>query len=299
MTYQCERCGKMFPKKYNYDRHINKKVPCSIVIYQSDNINISEFAENKCEYCNKFYSTKYNLNKHKKKCTITTETQKEKMYQRQIEQMKQTINELTKKVGNNYIINQQIDQSVHQQNIQINTYGNENLNYITRDDVEKLLSHPPTCIPKFIKLIHYNEHHPENQNVILDNIKENLIRTLNSSDKWNYTNFEKFVEQFTIEKYDQIIDLYGNGENGNFNEVVKEKFENWADEFDIRESCTRKQAEEDAKMAIITGSKWVKDHKLTKRAVKKILDGEFELPPKEKEEFFSLFKGKNLISNQK
>ena len=87
---------------------------------------------------------------------------------------------------------------------------------------------------------------------------------------------EEFVEQFTIEKYDQICDLYNSNEV-NVNEVVRDKFEKWADQFDYVESQTRKKAEVDAKLAIILGSKWLKSKKITKRGLKRILDGEMLL----------------------
>jgi hypothetical protein len=169
-----------------------------------------------------------------------------------------------------------LDQSVHQQNIQINSYGNENLNYITPSQVEKLISHPSTCLPQFIKMVHYHEEHPENHNVLIENIKENIIKTLKEKNSWDTSRFEEFVEQFTIEKYDQICDLYTSNEV-NVNEVVRDKFEKWADQFDYVESQTRKKAEEDAKLAIILGSKWLRTKKITKRGLKRILDGEMLL----------------------
>jgi hypothetical protein len=236
-----------------------------------------------CPYCEKSYSAKYNLNKHLKKCIMASKAshiieEKEKIYKEHIDHLEKQILELTKKIGNTYSynINQHLDQSVHQQNIQINSYGNENLNYITPSQVEKLISHPSTCLPQFIKMVHYHEEHPENHNVLIENIKENIIKTLKEKNSWDTSRFEEFVEQFTIEKYDQICDLYTSNEV-NVNEVVRDKFEKWADQFDYVESQTRKKAEEDAKLAIILGSKWLRTKKITKRGLKRILDGEMLL----------------------
>ena len=39
----------------------------------------------------------------------------------------------------------------------------------------------------------------------------------------------------------------------------------------------KKKAEEDAKLAIILGSKWLRNKKITKRGLKRILDGEMLL----------------------
>ncbi len=302
--FQCQRCGKVFDRKFNYDRHINDtKKPCITVPlhYVVDppiifKLEPEDLPSNKkykkpevynpihdCEYCSKKYSTKFNLNKHLKKCPLASKNneisrQKEDLYKERISHLEAQILELTKKIGNTYSyqFNQHLDQSVHQQNIQINSYGNENLKYITPSEVEKLISQPSTCLPQFIKLVHYNEEHPENHNVVIHEIKENVIKTLKDKNNWHHSGFEEFVERFAIEKYDQLCDLY-NSDEVNVDEVIREKFDKWADQFDYVESNTRKKAEEDAKLAIILGSKWIRDKKITKRGLKRILDGEMLL----------------------
>lgn len=301
---QCDKCGRIFDRKYNYDRHIKNKRPCvssditnnnkkfdlkNIIVPEDVSIikkNTNEKKKiilNECNFCGKTYSTKFNLNKHVKRCIIACKSQKidnekEELYKKTISRLESQVVELTKKIGNSYQynINQHLDQSVHQQNIQINSYGSENLNYITPSEVEKLISHPSTCLPQFIKMVHYNEEHPENHNVVIDEIKENVIKILKTKNNWDTSCLEEFVERFTIEKYDQLCDLY-NSDEVNVDEVVREKFDKWADNFDYVESNTRKKAEEDAKLAIILGSKWLRDKKITKRGLKRILDGEMKL----------------------
>jgi hypothetical protein len=288
--FKCSICKKIFDRKYNYDRHITSKNNC---VYKEDNDDPDEEEQPRinlleCEHCKKTYSTKFNLNKHIKKCSILSKKndvieQKETLYKERISHLESQVLELTKKIGNTYSyqINQHLDQSVHQQNIQINAYGHENLNYITPNQIEKLISHPSTCLPEFIKMVHYHEEHPENHNVV--NIKENIIKTLKCKNNWKMLDFECFVEKFAIEKYDQLCDLY-NSDEINIDDVIREKFEGWADQFDYTESNTRKKAEEDAKLAIILGSQWLSDKKITKRGLRRILDGEMMLPEEDMEE---------------
>lgn len=289
--FQCKKCGKLFDRKFNYERHVENKRPCVIVpiptIIEKPQIILNDPKKddniNECEYCGRSYSTKFNLNKHTKKCPFNNsnneiDSEKEMMYKERINHLENQVIELTKKIGNTYSLqfNHHLDQSVHQQNIQINAYGSENLNYITANEVKKLISSPATCLPQFIKLVHYHEEHPENHNVVIDEIKENVIKILKNKNDWNMSGLEEFVERFTIEKYDQLCDLY-NSDEVNVDEVVREKFNKWADQFDYVESNTRKKAEEDAKLAIILGSKWLRDKKITKRGLKRILDGEMKL----------------------
>lgn len=50
MTFQCDKCEKIFERKLYFDRHISRKIPCN--------------RELKCERCFKEFSHKSDLNKH-------------------------------------------------------------------------------------------------------------------------------------------------------------------------------------------------------------------------------------------
>ena len=57
--HQCNKCNKIFKQKCNYDRHLNRKVPCDEQIANE---------KNECKICLKTYSDTYSLHKHVKKC---------------------------------------------------------------------------------------------------------------------------------------------------------------------------------------------------------------------------------------
>jgi hypothetical protein len=58
VNYNCKQCNRNFKKKYNYNKHINRKYPCKPVITIVFN----------CKFCDKNYSTKGNLKRHEEKC---------------------------------------------------------------------------------------------------------------------------------------------------------------------------------------------------------------------------------------
>jgi uncharacterized C2H2 Zn-finger protein len=63
---KCYNCGKVFRNEAEYNRHKNRKTPCSIRdIKQGELMN-----PNRCIYCNKIYSKKENLTRHHKTCKI-------------------------------------------------------------------------------------------------------------------------------------------------------------------------------------------------------------------------------------
>ena len=88
VEYICSRCTTIFTKKYNYEKHKNRKYPCKKLKFE-------------CEFCNKSYSSKSNLNKHLKKCEKNNKIVKSE----ELEIMKEKIDYLMKQKTNIYNTN--------------------------------------------------------------------------------------------------------------------------------------------------------------------------------------------------
>ena len=88
-----------------------------------------------------------------------------------------------------------------QQNIYINNYGNENLNYLSKNYLNNLLKIPYNSIQKLIKQIHFNPKHPENHNIKIPNKKQKFVVVYENGD-WKFRN-----------KYDVIENIVDNGYN--------------------------------------------------------------------------------------
>ena len=67
IIYKCNRCDKQFKQKTDYNRHINRKNPCKIILDKIILDKNNKSIKYKCNTCNKFYSTQGNLTKHIKK----------------------------------------------------------------------------------------------------------------------------------------------------------------------------------------------------------------------------------------
>lgn len=62
VLYRCERCEEVFERKYVYEKHLNRKIPCEINKTNRKN----ETMQNYCETCNKTYSRADALKRHLK-----------------------------------------------------------------------------------------------------------------------------------------------------------------------------------------------------------------------------------------
>ena len=73
--YKCLRCGKEFDKKYNYDRHLRRKIACPL---SSNFTKLTEPTDKSfvCNQCNQAFTRLYNLQRHQKlKCNIDIQSQ--------------------------------------------------------------------------------------------------------------------------------------------------------------------------------------------------------------------------------
>ena len=112
--------------------------------------------------------------------------------------------------------------NIQTNNIQLNNYGKENLSHITDKIKTKLISQPYGAIPKLIEMTHFNEEIPENQNILVHNIRDNKVRVfLNGT--WKLQDKKQTItdlidSKYSIldEHYETINDTLGNTLRNNF-----------------------------------------------------------------------------------
>ena len=172
-----------------------------------------------CNYCGNCYSTNSNMRKHEKTCKIKMEKEKKDLEKdNEIKELKEMVEKLLLEKGNTNITNNMTNSNNTTNNmtnnIIIHNYGDENTKYITSDYILKLLKNKPfKAIPELIKHTHFNEEHPENQNIKITNKKEPYVK-IRKNDKWELQN-----------KEDTINDLIDRQQIHLMDEVIEEKIE--------------------------------------------------------------------------
>lgn len=168
-----------------------------------------------CDYCHKLYSRKDNLRRHMYNCQKkNTSNQNEliTLFKEQIaimkeehakekQELKKEISQLLEKVGS-------VTNITHQQNnIYINSYGQENIDYISSNYLNKLIKSPFGAVPKLIKYVHFNPKHPENHNVKITN-KKLPYASVWEGNKWTVKDKKEVIENIVDKSFSIIDDHY-------------------------------------------------------------------------------------------
>lgn len=240
--YKCDICNYSSKIKTQYNRHLNTKKHIRNIAKQGNKVlnkcislQIPPEPINKyiCEYCDMEFSRRDNLTRHQeKRCKKKGDSDyKELFYQMKSEfenekkELRKNIELLLHKVGNTTINNTQ--------NIQLNSYGSEDLSHITDQLKTQLLKGPFSMIPKLIKEVHFNDNKPENKNILLTNKNDNKVKVF-SGNKWIYQNKNETLDKLVDGKY-FILDNHFESVSdslGNKNKTVYDNFREMIDSGD-------------------------------------------------------------------
>ena len=208
IEYKCLKCNKVFTTKQGLKRHMNRLYSCDHNLNPHKTSQTLTKIEFKCEYCSQTFTRKDNLTRHINKYCL-----KKKDILEEIDMLKKENNELKKanETSNTIIFqtNQKINNTniVNNNTININAFGKEDISYITEDILLKVVRNPEDGIPMLIKHIHFNPEHPNNQNILLKNKKENLVGCFNGN-KWEVQDKDMVIQKLIISKKDIADDYY-------------------------------------------------------------------------------------------
>ena len=276
----CERCGYSSIYKSNLRNHLNRKNKCNPIIKDigivelkakmnqnhpneskmnpnESKMNPNESKKYICKFCVQVYSTNSNLHKHMKKCPSIEKYDKNdadkilnyiKILDKERKQLTKKIEELLIK---GTVTNNTNNNIMNQQNIIINNYGKENLDYITPDYLTELLKKPFGAIQSLLKTLHFNEEHPENNNIKIPNKKEKYVTVYNSGN-WEFKNKKDVIENIVDNGYN-MLDSHYVEVGDTLEKVKKDRFSDFQGKYES-DGKTKKNIENDAEMIILNGN---------------------------------------------
>ena len=178
-----------------------------------------------CTYCNKIFSRKDSLKRHiEKVCSKKFNEGKENMIglKLKLQDKEDEIIKLKKEIellGKSKCVNN--IKNVNNE-ITINNYGYENLDYLTNNIFLRLLKMPSNAITKLIEYKYFHPDHPENHNIKITNI-HNKYAKIYKNNKWllnhkkdlieelvdnGYADFEEFRDLNEYEISNKVLEKY-------------------------------------------------------------------------------------------
>ena len=165
-----------------------------------------------CNNCKKPFSTSSNKSRHMKNCKkqiivsnnknednllkyITLIEKENKLIKKENQVLRKEVEKLIDKVGGNTTINNN-----QQNNIYINNYGNENVEYLIKACLDNLLKIPHSSVLNLIKDTYFNLDHPENHNIKIPSRKEKYAIVYTEGDTRN----KDFISNIVDKSYNMI-----------------------------------------------------------------------------------------------
>jgi len=267
--YYCNDCKSSYARKYLFAQHLISRKHLKRVDQQP-----SLFL---CE-CGKSYIQKKSLEYHKKTCDIkpTTSTaitialnateilletlqQKLDVYEKERYEMKcqiamlldkhaevhTTTNNCTNTTSNN-IETQHIT-------ININAFGNENVDYLDDNAMLACIGRVYKSIPSILEKIHFDPKHPENHNIKITNKKLPYASVMGNNQKWKTVDRKDAIETMVLNGYNLLDEKY-NENKEKLPTVKQQNFEGFKSKFETEDKDVMRQIKTDVDMMVLNGA---------------------------------------------
>jgi len=256
----CSICNISCSDKYSYQKH------CESARHIANSINPTHGF--KCEYCGKSYQYMKSMKFHQKKCKkylqslSMQETDNNQLVERMVEMEKDAqikdlqIENLKNKLEIAQLKATNVTNNINKSknttnnttnnitnNITINSFGEENIDYISKMEKIKHCKLIYNSFQSFLKDVHFHPDHPENHNVKLPNKKEPYCQIMRDN-KWEYAPKDKTLSTMKRNARDELSDTY-QANKRKFTPRNQDRFEDFLEKYDNGHIRTNKGIDED------------------------------------------------------
>jgi len=214
-TYTCPRCGYNTYHICAYKKHLQRQKICPAKHAEMSQNDLYEHFTNsfeerkvkvyKCDICNQAFDTPQKKYQHKLRCSSkNVNEQIREQVQQQVKQILSNVNiGNTTNINNNgtfNTINIINAPTVHKKDFG----GQENTEYLDQDML--MYSLKDQDIHTVLKELHFNPEHPENHNVRVKNLNQNLMEYIENG-KWVVDNKDRVLQYMVMNGW-RILDTF-------------------------------------------------------------------------------------------
>lgn len=227
--YVCPRCGYVTHLKFDFRKHINRKIICPAVNTDVSLDHLkktidekSNVKKMKCDLCEKeFISNKGWKNHECKKDKVSELITRIDKLEKEMETkcISQNITNNIQNITNNIQINNNNNNS----NYNLRAFGEEDKSFLT-DKVIGDLFFMNLNFKELIETLHFNSEMPENNNIRIKSSKRNLLEIFRG-DKWDIVTFVNGLNEVLQNGNKIFQDYYRNNKDSVKDEMTKEELE--------------------------------------------------------------------------
>jgi hypothetical protein len=179
-------------------------------------------------------------------------------HQKERDELRSQINMLLEKYAgmNHNTTTNNNTQNIETQNnhitIQINAFGNENIDYLDDNTIAKCIERVYKSIPALIEKIHFNPDHPENHNIKITNKKLPYAVVMGNNQKWKTVDRKDAIETMVHNGYTLLEEKYPETRTL-LSEKKQERFEEFQGKFQNEDKDLHKQLKQDVELMVLNG----------------------------------------------
>jgi hypothetical protein len=136
--------------------------------------------------------------------------------------------------------------------ININAFGNENLEYIDDKAITECISRVYKSIPSLLEKIHFDPEHPENHNIKITNKKLPYASVMGNNKKWKTVDRKDAIETMVVNGYIILDEKYTENKD-NLPLRKQQNFEGFQNKFESDDKELMKQLKTEVDMMILNG----------------------------------------------
>jgi hypothetical protein len=169
------------------------------------------------------------------------------------ETMKEQINKILEKhAGTTNNTNSHNIETQQNINININSFGKENTEYIDDKAILACISKVYKSIPSLLEKIHFDPKHPENHNIKITNKKLPYASVMGNNQKWKTVDRKDAIETMVINGYNMLDEKYAENKE-KIPASKQQNFEGFKNKFESEDKDLMKQVKTEVDMMVLNG----------------------------------------------